>query len=200
MKRIVRLLVLVMALLALTLASAAQDENTGESPDDNACYAGGSLDGKCDWPTDAEDEWAWTCGWYIARIERGVIPEHDIPKGCSYPTVSVCYDSSEPSLPDLPDLQIIGPPDRLNNAMFHKTFDGTCTQALFSFTVVSVPQAGDDVDDFDLVIEKCAAIIGNPEVVPVPLGVVPLYHGLPVDYWGCFMVDSISRAPRLAAQ
>jgi hypothetical protein len=185
---------LLMALLALTLASAAQDENTGESPEDNACYAGGSLDGKCDWPTDAEDEWAWTCGWYIARVESGVIPEHDIPKGCSYSTVSVCYDSSEPSLPDL---QIIGPPDRLNNAQFHMTFDGSCTQAFFTFTVVSVPQV---VNDFDLVVEKCAALIGHQEVVPMPLGVVSLYHGLPADYWGCITVDSFSRAPRLAAQ
>jgi hypothetical protein len=31
------------------------------SPDDNACNAGGVMDGKC------TTEWHWVCGWYLAR-------------------------------------------------------------------------------------------------------------------------------------
>lgn len=38
----------------------AQEPNTRE---DNACYAGGSMAGKCD------TAWEWICGYYLARWE-----------------------------------------------------------------------------------------------------------------------------------
>lgn len=176
----VRLLVLLMVLFALTLASTAQDENTVESPDENACYAGGSLEGQCDWPTDAEDEWAWTCGWYIARAERGIISESSVPNWCNYFTTAICYGGGEFS-----DVKMIGLPDRANNAIVHSTFDGTCSDPAFSVTVVTSPIDGPFLEILDMASKKCAEITGIPIEEALPVGAMDLLPGLPEDYWFC---------------
>ena len=77
MKRVVMLLVLC---IAVTGAVFAQDEGAAEDPKENACYTGGDLEGKCDWPTDAEDEWAWECGFYYAGFMNGKFDE--TPERC----------------------------------------------------------------------------------------------------------------------
>ena len=79
MKRVVMLLVLALCMV-FTGAAFAQDEGTAEDPKENACYAGGDLEGKCDWPTDAEDEWAWECGFYYAGFMNGKFNE--TPERC----------------------------------------------------------------------------------------------------------------------
>jgi hypothetical protein len=79
MKRVVMLLVLVLCIV-FTGAVFAQDEGAAEDPKENACYTGGDLEGKCDWPTDAEDEWAWECGYYYAGFMSGKFNE--TPEWC----------------------------------------------------------------------------------------------------------------------
>jgi hypothetical protein len=183
----VKLLMLLMVLFALTLASAAQDENTGESPEDNACYAGGSLEGKCDWPTDAEDEWAWTCGWYIARAERGIIAESSVPNRCNYFTTAICFRSEISG----PDLLMIGVPDRANNAILHLTTDGTCLDPAYAVTIIISPITGPALDAMEMAFEKCAEITDVPGAQALPLDWLDYGHsGLPEDYWMCIEPSS----------
>jgi hypothetical protein len=177
----VRLLVLLTALFAVTLASAAQDENTVESPDENACYAGGSLEGKCDWPTEAEDEWAWTCGWYIARAERGTISESSVPNWCNYFTTPICYGGGA----SVYEVQMIGLPDRANNAIAHGTLDGTCSDPRFAITIITSPIDGPFQEVLDMASEKCAEIIGVPVTGAIPVSTLVLIAGVPEDYWLC---------------
>lgn len=80
MKRAVMLLVLILSLV-FTGVVFAQDTDMVEDPKENACYAGGDLEGKCDWPTEAEDEWAWECGFYYAGFMNGKFNE--TPEWCS---------------------------------------------------------------------------------------------------------------------
>lgn len=78
MKRVVMLLMLMMSIV-FTGAVFAQDTDA-EDPKENACYTGGDLEGKCDWPTEAEDEWAWECGYYYAGFMSGKFSE--TPERC----------------------------------------------------------------------------------------------------------------------
>lgn len=55
------LLILALTLLIPVGMTHAQEPGTKE---DNACYEGGSMAGKCD------TEWEWVCGYYLARWER----------------------------------------------------------------------------------------------------------------------------------
>jgi hypothetical protein len=56
----------------------------------NACFAGGSLEGKChttdaDFDGDIDDldiEYMWWCGWYKIRVEFRHIPRSAAPEGC----------------------------------------------------------------------------------------------------------------------
>jgi hypothetical protein len=84
MKRLIAISMLCLSLLALSVsmlyASAAVDDQG--NPNDpkvneraNACYAGGTLAGKCDTPL------LWEAGWYLIRYEaamlvRGAFPAH----------------------------------------------------------------------------------------------------------------------------
>lgn len=59
------------------------------SSHDNACYTGGSMAGRCDngfhadgSVTPAEIDWAWRCGWYVARYSDGTIPRSRVPSDC----------------------------------------------------------------------------------------------------------------------
>lgn len=50
--------------------------------EDNACLTGGVMEGKCDLLTDAEDDWAWTCGWYVQRYYTGEFTRDDVIDTC----------------------------------------------------------------------------------------------------------------------
>lgn len=120
------LLALLYLVFGLTLASTAQQAGGEGQPEENACYTGGSLEGKCDWPTDAEDEWAWDCGWYIARVDTGEFTGNDVPEWCNYfaaPRV-VCYDSS---MPGQRDFVLSGALNTVSNASGYLSLDGTCS-------------------------------------------------------------------------
>jgi len=69
----------IISAFGMVMAVVAQDE----SPAENACYAGGEMEGKCDWPTEEETEWAWNCGWYYAAVQSAEVSLSQIPETCS---------------------------------------------------------------------------------------------------------------------
>jgi hypothetical protein len=83
-KRIIPPLVLVSGLLiavaaTIVIAEKGFDDqgNVNDprvNPRANACYEGGSLEGKCD--TDIE----WIAGWYLIRYEYMMISRSEFPK------------------------------------------------------------------------------------------------------------------------
>lgn len=59
MKKAIWILLIIVLAFPIGMVSA-QEPGTKE---DNACYEGGSMAGKCDTP------WEWVCGYYLARWE-----------------------------------------------------------------------------------------------------------------------------------
>ncbi|MEM9953187.1 MAG: hypothetical protein AAF846_16400 [Chloroflexota bacterium] len=100
---------LIIMLFALsTLLIQAQDSDDANDPnnnkDANACYDGGTLEGKCD------SEVMWQAGWYLIRFEYDIFDRNEIPAWVSWalpPEIApavVVVDSTDdaPSTPALP--------------------------------------------------------------------------------------------------
>src|SRR5688572_22151537 len=66
-------------LLSLVIVSQAQEDYEPEpdTPADNECYSGGTMQSNCD------TEWEWQCGWYMARFNNGVYTREEVPVWCS---------------------------------------------------------------------------------------------------------------------
>lgn len=75
MRSLLCLLIIVLLLIPVS-ASYAQDPGTNQ---DNACYTGGTLAGKCSTP------WHWICGWYLTRWESagGWFGTYQLPTTCA---------------------------------------------------------------------------------------------------------------------
>jgi len=162
-------------LFGLTLADPAQDGLTG-SPEDNACNAGGSLEGKCDWPTEAEDQWAWTCGWYIARVDTGEFTVNDVPAWCNYfvaPQI-VCYDSS---LSGQLDFVLTGALDTVSNAQGYASVDGSCSGGPFGVAETLVTAANGTA-----ATDKCTLLLGAGYTGVHMNG---LGYNTPASWYGC---------------
>jgi hypothetical protein len=66
MQRLLGIVFIFVLLLTSVGLAGAQEPPIG-SPADNACNEGGAMAGKC-----GNSEWAWTCGWHLARwLTRG---------------------------------------------------------------------------------------------------------------------------------
>jgi hypothetical protein len=79
LRLIIPIFSLFIAIIVLTNALAAQDENTLANdpfinPDANACFAGGSWEGKC-----GDDLEMWRAGWYLIRWEKRIIATDEMP-------------------------------------------------------------------------------------------------------------------------
>ncbi len=162
---------------ALTFAAAAQDGPTPNPDDDNACDEGGSLEGKCDWPTDEEDAWAWTCGWYIAQFENGAIVLSEVPEWCNYGAApaTLCYNSSAPGQRDF---SLIGALNSEGNAGGYETYDGICAGPVVQADtiVLATSESG--------AITKCVNL--NPAFnFAVNLRSALGYGTAPTNWWGC---------------
>jgi hypothetical protein len=60
-------IVFIFTLLLTSVGLAGAQEPPINTPADNACNEGGAMAGKC-----GNSEWAWTCGWHLARwLTRG---------------------------------------------------------------------------------------------------------------------------------
>jgi hypothetical protein len=105
-------LFLVLLIFAFALPFMAQEAET-EEPEpythaDNECYAGGTMEGRCNQDTNgdgtvsqAEIDWAWNCGWYIARYNDGLFTRADVPSWCAVllPALLVSEGSNEEQSP-----------------------------------------------------------------------------------------------------
>jgi hypothetical protein len=108
--RFIRPLSFLTILLSLWLAGVSLAQDDQGNPNDptvneraNACFAGGSLEGKCH-TTDADANgviddldvaFMWWCGWYIIRAEQGLLRAEDTPEGCYFepaPVATGCPD------------------------------------------------------------------------------------------------------------
>jgi hypothetical protein len=76
------LFVLLVAMSGIALLAQSTVDDRGNANDPvtnpraNACYAGGSLAGKCD------AEWKWVCGWGIIRVEEGLLNRAVLASEC----------------------------------------------------------------------------------------------------------------------
>jgi hypothetical protein len=93
-KVILHVIVLLLVGLLVGLALAQDDRGDPNDPETNeranACFAGGSWEGKChqtdtDFDGDVDEHdinWMWRCGWYRIRAEKGLLKEGDYPSEC----------------------------------------------------------------------------------------------------------------------
>lgn len=69
------LVISIFALGSMLIFAQSDDQGDPNNPLSNgranACYAGGSMEGKCD------TEWEWEAGWYLIRFEYGLISRED---------------------------------------------------------------------------------------------------------------------------
>ena len=107
------ILVIILAVVGFAVSASVGFDDQGNINDPavneraNACFEGGSLEGKCN-TTDIdkdglienwEGEGHYTCGWYLIRFEYNLLGEDNLPEGCSYEEIS----SSNITPPDLDD-------------------------------------------------------------------------------------------------
>lgn len=90
-------------LLLLVPVVGAQQPTSGV---DNACEAGGSMAGKC------TSEWHWTCGWYVARYERGEFSLGQVPADCAASLI----------VPYLPPTQVVEQFCTMTTQIYPSTF------------------------------------------------------------------------------
>jgi hypothetical protein len=79
MKRLLGI-VFIFTLLLTSVGLAGAQEPPINTPADNACNEGGVMAGKC-----GDSEWAWTCGWHLARwlTRGGWSGTYDMPATCA---------------------------------------------------------------------------------------------------------------------
>jgi hypothetical protein len=87
-------LIIVALSAALGLGLIAADDSQPEpgTPEDNACYDGGLMAGKCD------TDWEWNGGWYLARFLTGSITRQEVP---------VIYESLLPPLEVVEEIPVL---------------------------------------------------------------------------------------------
>lgn len=77
--------VLIVAVILATFASLSIAQTPDRLPpgEDNACFPGGSMDGRC------ENELHWNAGWYLAHVEAGLIRPQDVPSQFTWAVASL---------------------------------------------------------------------------------------------------------------
>lgn len=74
-------LLLIAILLLLAIVVVAQDMPTV----DNWCDAGGVWDdGRCNDGDEYQQEWHWTCGWYMAQVDKGMFTIEDLEQNVAF--------------------------------------------------------------------------------------------------------------------
>lgn len=80
MKRIIILLVFTLFSVVIVSADGIDDQGNPNDPNvndrANACFEGGSMEGKCDTP------WEWVCGWHLIQFEYDLTTREDFPNWC----------------------------------------------------------------------------------------------------------------------
>lgn len=65
--KLLQLSLLIFSLLMTPFAASITFAQEGSQSDDNACFSGGVMEGKCD------TDWEWMCGYYLARWQANCI-------------------------------------------------------------------------------------------------------------------------------
>jgi hypothetical protein len=88
---IVPVFVLLAVFVTITLAQDnALPNDPFVNPDANACFAGGSWEGKC-----GDDLEMWRAGWYLIRWEKRIISTDQIPDQYKWVLPPVDNDDDE---------------------------------------------------------------------------------------------------------
>ena len=157
------IMILILSSLLVLAEDGFDDQGDVNDPTDNdranACYEGGSMDGKCD------EEVEWQAGWYLIRYEFGMLTREEVPGwvvwvlppeivpeelAAAAPAGVVqapgCWNSGE-------DFSYSGTPNTPGNLSWYGSFDGSCSSSEHphgDYVVVAASQAEAD------------AICGNP--------------------------------------
>lgn len=216
MKRLITLFALVLTLMSMTVLAAAQDEPVAtEDPTENACYDGGLLEGKCDWPTDAEDEWAWNCGWHLASVLSRRSTVEQFPADCGF--FAELYACAVIRVPDELaddiefagfgglDFRLIGPLNTADNAEFFMTNNQTCVGSFTQFVLENFDLASltpEELEALQSVLDlltftilaapddtmaegMCEAIYGTELIATIPASELGAL-GVESDWYLCF--------------
>lgn len=202
-----RVMILIILSLFVSVAAFAQD---GES---NACDEGGSMENRChvDFNHDGEvdeyeSDWAWQCGWYVARVEEGSLPASELPDGCNH-TVPECYtvlpeviEFIKAEVGDELDeewgidvdllyevsMSYFGSPNEFGNSFLYENancagegYNGYSEDDISIFYGIVI--ADDEIEAMDI----CAGMGG--------LGALPisLAFNTPMNYWACISITGI---------
>ena len=150
-------LFVLLMVFASALTSAEETPNPLDprtNPDANACYSGGSMDGRC------ENQNHWNAGWYLIRWEHDLMQAEDIPaqyQWVLYTRIPLavqgqgqgeCYSSSSSSV------LYTGPANSLGNYLLFKTVTD-CSLKGNSFSTAAFIFA----NSFDDAMSLCDSII-----------------------------------------
>lgn len=86
-------------IIGLQITAFSQNNDPNEEMDANACYTGGSMEGKC---VTEED---WEAGWYVIRYEYGLISAEDFPDWLKW-ALPDPETTEEPRTPRPTDIEI----------------------------------------------------------------------------------------------
>ncbi len=125
MKRFIVAFVLVFAAsFALAQDDLGSPNDPAENERANACFAGGSWEGKChrtdtdfDGDVDIHDiNWMWRCGWYVIRAEHGLLNEGQYPSECYTKVRLFAIGAVGPSCPPLQTFNVpdVGTPPNMS--------------------------------------------------------------------------------------
>jgi hypothetical protein len=177
------------AVLLLLICGAALAQDDGDL---NACFAGGSMEGKCALDADGdgvleqhEADWAWECGWYVGQLAADLIEPNQIPDWCVsvVPSPFRCFYYGA----DIPySVLYIGPANTIGNASFY--FSPDCTGDGTRFPASAMIIAGS--------LEEATAIcesLGTDTLVD-SLASFGYLNAAP-NYYGCDVFGTLAGGP-----
>ncbi len=182
-----KLLLLSIVLIFSSLVLHAQDDVSGFVNDPavnenaNACYEGGSMEGKCNDDfdgdgviSDFEVTWAWECGWYLIRYEAGT---GFMPERCL--TVlpvryANCFHNQYGSF------ALVDPVNTFDNTVFFNFSNYDCSGKSFPGGTSIVVTGATGPEAF----ANCDAI-GN---VVFLVKLTDIGYDTPGNYWGCVVI------------